>query len=186
MAVDRVERLLRRTCGALNDAGVAYAIIGGNAVAAWVSTVDESAARTTKDVDVLLCRIDLDRAADALRACGLTSAEAMGVQMFLDEVNPNPKTGVHVVFAEEKVREHYTHAAPHPSRAVETPDGLRIIDVAALVAMKLQSHRFIDRAHVQDLISVGLVDDTVRATLPGDLRERLCAIEAEMVDEDRM
>jgi len=103
--------------------------------------------------------------------------------MFLDETNPNPKTGVQVVFAAEKVREHYAHAAPHPSQAVETPDGLRIIEVAALVAMKLQAHRFIDRAHVQDLISVGLVDDDVRSALPDDLHERLRAIESES-DED--
>ena len=43
--------------------------------------------------------------------------------------------------------------------------------------MKLQAHRFIDRAHIQDLLDVGLIDDAVRDSLPSDLRERLEAIE---------
>jgi hypothetical protein len=34
------ERLLR-AIAALNRAGVAYAVVGGNAVASWVATVDE-------------------------------------------------------------------------------------------------------------------------------------------------
>ena len=34
------ERLLRATA-ALNQAGIPYAVVGGNAVASWVATVDE-------------------------------------------------------------------------------------------------------------------------------------------------
>lgn len=46
-AVEKVcERLLRAT-GALEKAGIPYAVIGGNAVAARVSRVDESAVRNT-------------------------------------------------------------------------------------------------------------------------------------------
>lgn len=39
-AVLKVRERLERTCRCLGQAGVPYAIIGGNAVAAWVSTVD--------------------------------------------------------------------------------------------------------------------------------------------------
>jgi hypothetical protein len=35
-------------------------VAGGNAVAAWVATVDPSAVRNTQDVDILLRRADLD------------------------------------------------------------------------------------------------------------------------------
>lgn len=41
------ERLLRAT-GALQAAGVPYAVAGGNAVGAWVEQVDESAVRATQ------------------------------------------------------------------------------------------------------------------------------------------
>lgn len=57
MAVSRVDSLLRSVSQSLDRAKVAYAVIGGNAVAAWVRTVDEGAVRATKDVDVLLRRV---------------------------------------------------------------------------------------------------------------------------------
>ncbi len=38
---------------------MSYAVAGGNAVAAWVSRVDEAAVRNTQDVDLLLVRMKL-------------------------------------------------------------------------------------------------------------------------------
>ena len=93
MAVNRVEELLHKVSGALDQAGVPYAVIGGNAVAAWVATVDEGAVRATKDVDILLRRADLDHAAKALAKVELDQHEVLGVTMFLDRKNPSPKTG---------------------------------------------------------------------------------------------
>ena len=61
MAVDRVERRLRRVAAALDAASIPYALVGGNAVASWVARVDPSATRATKDVDLLVRRADLDR-----------------------------------------------------------------------------------------------------------------------------
>ena len=53
------DRLLRATA-ALENARIPYAVIGGNAVAAWVGLVDQSAVRFTQDVDLLILRSDLD------------------------------------------------------------------------------------------------------------------------------
>ena len=39
-AVEKVRERLDRACQALNSADVPYAVIGGNAVAAWVATRD--------------------------------------------------------------------------------------------------------------------------------------------------
>jgi hypothetical protein len=178
MAVDRVERLLRKLTEALNAAGVEYAIIGGNAVAAWVATVDEAATRATKDVDVLIRRDDLARVTKALEPIDLVPIEVLGVTIFADRLNPNPRTGVHVVFGGERVRPEYAHAAPDPSECVEADDGFRLIDVRRLVEMKLQAYRFIDRAHIQDLLDIGLIDQRIRDVLPKDLRKRLETVEA--------
>src|ERR1700737_135138 len=52
------ERLLRATA-ALNQVGVPYAVVGGNAVASWVATADEGAVRNTRDIDLLVRRIAL-------------------------------------------------------------------------------------------------------------------------------
>src|SRR5207248_3972302 len=59
-AVEKVRERLLRASAALEKAGIPYAVIGGNAVAAWVSRVDESAVRNTPDVDLLLRRQDFD------------------------------------------------------------------------------------------------------------------------------
>ncbi|MBI2478391.1 MAG: hypothetical protein HYV60_07040, partial [Planctomycetia bacterium] len=49
-AVEKVRERLERACRALEDAGIPYAVIGGNAVAAWVATKDDGAVRNTRDV----------------------------------------------------------------------------------------------------------------------------------------
>jgi hypothetical protein len=53
-AVDRVRERLSRATAALEKAGIAYAVAGGNAVAAWVGRVDQAAVRFTQDVDLLI------------------------------------------------------------------------------------------------------------------------------------
>src|SRR5713101_3854237 len=65
-AVAKVRERLLRATAALNQIGVPYAVVGGNAVAAWVATIDEGAIRNTRDVDLLVRRSDLPTIAAAL------------------------------------------------------------------------------------------------------------------------
>src|SRR5436853_5853193 len=58
-AVAKVRERLLRATAALNQVGVPYAVVGGNAVASWVATVDEGAVRNTRDIDLLVRRSDL-------------------------------------------------------------------------------------------------------------------------------
>lgn len=173
MAVERVERLLNSVCAALNAAGIEYAVVGGNAVAAWVASVDSGAVRATKDVDVLLRREDLGRAAEALQPTGLSRVDVLGVTMFVEASDPNPKTGVHVVIANEKVRPTYEAAAPDPAAAARSAAGVRVLKLPELVAMKLESFRRVDQVHVEDLLAVGLIDEALLSGLPRRLLERL-------------
>ena len=46
-------------------------------------------------------------------------------------------------------------------------------DLPALVHMKLQSFRRVDQVHIEDLLTNGLIDETVIRGLPDDLRKRL-------------
>ena len=77
-AVEKVRERLERACAALEKHKVPYAVVGGNAVAAWVATVDEGAVRNTRDVDILLNRQDIDRATVALQEAGFHREVAKG------------------------------------------------------------------------------------------------------------
>jgi predicted negative regulator of RcsB-dependent stress response len=89
-AVEKVRDRLLRAAAALRTAGVPYAIAGGNAVALWVSRVDEAAVRSTQDVDVLIRRGDLDAARAAFESAGFVYRHVGGLDMFLDGPGGKP------------------------------------------------------------------------------------------------
>src|SRR6476619_4761932 len=139
-AVENVRQRLLRAAAALQQAAVPYAVAGGNAVAAWVSRVDEAAVRNTRDVDILLRRTDLDAARTALEQAGFVYRRAGGIDMFLDGADGKARDAVHIVFAAEKVRPEYVLAAPDVSDAEETGP-FCLLSLEALVGMKLTSFR---------------------------------------------
>jgi hypothetical protein len=171
-AVERVRNRLLRAAAALDAAGVAYAVIGGNAVAAWVATVDPAAVRNTQDVDILIRRADLDVARRALAAAGFVHTNVSGLDIFLDGAGGRVRDSVHIVFAGEKVREAHLVAAPDVAESSKT-DRFHLISLEALVRMKLTSFRRKDQVHLLDMIEVGLVDDTWTSRLPPELGARL-------------
>ncbi len=150
------ERALRATA-ALERAGIPYAVAGGNAVAAWVSRVDRAAVRNTQDVDILVRRADFDAVKVALESVGFVHATVMDVACFIDGPQGSPRDAIHLLFAGEKVRESY----PLPTADVterELADDYHVVALEALVRMKLNSFRRKDQVHLQDLISLGLID----------------------------
>jgi hypothetical protein len=174
-AVEKVRERLRRAVAALKAAEVPYAVVGGNAVAAWVSRVDEAAARNTQDVDILLRRSDLPKATAALAQAGFVHRHAKGLDMFLDGPTAKARDAVHIVFASEKVRLDSLAAAPDVADSEET-EIFRLVTLDALVRMKLTAFRDKDRTHLRDLIEVGLVDSTWAGRLPAELAARLQSI----------
>ncbi len=185
MAVDRVEKRLRRVTAALNDAGVPYAVIGGNVVAAWVARADPGATRATKDVDLLVERGDLDRLTKVMESLGFARHDLRRLILFVDPDEPSRRAGVRIVWADELIRRSYVCPAPSVAEAIRDPEGFWLLDLPALVRMKLTSYRDIDRVHIADLLGVGLIDETLRASLPDELRRRLRAIEQENEEDTR-
>ena len=171
-AVEKVRERLLRAAEVLDQNGIPYAVAGGNAVAAWVSRVDEAAVRNTQDVDILLRRADLDAAAAALSSAGFTFRHVAGVDMFLDGPDAKVRDSVHVVMAAEKVRPDYVLPAPDVTES-ESAEGFTVLSLEALVKMKLTSFRDKDRTHLRDLIDVGLIDRSWLEVLPPQLAARL-------------
>ena len=171
-AVEKVRERLLRAAEALDRNGIPYAVAGGNAVAAWVSRVDEAAVRNTQDVDILLRRSDLSAATDALSSAGFTFRHVAGIDMFLDGPDAKVRDSVHVVMADEKVRQEYVLPAPDVTES-ESAEGFTALSLEPLVKMKLTSFRRKDQVHILDLIGVGLVDRSWLEVLPPELAPRL-------------
>jgi hypothetical protein len=171
-AVAKVRERLLRATAALNQAGVPYAVVGGNAVASWVATVDEGAVRNTRDVDLLVCRSDLPAVTAALEQVGFVYDELLDVVMFRDGPEGKPSEAVHLLFAGEKTRP--DHLLPAPEiQTVNDAANFRVITLETLVEMKLMSNRDKDRTHLRDLIGVGLIDASLLTILPPPLADRL-------------
>jgi hypothetical protein len=176
MALDAVTDRLQRITGAFEAAGVPYALVGGQAVALWVATRDPVAVRTTKDVDILLRREDLPRARAAALSVAMDYCEVVGVGMFLENTDPNPRHAVHLIWAGEKVRPGYASPAPTIDERLALEPGKQVVSLAGLVRMKVQSNRDQDRVHLRDLIDVGLVGRELLAELSPELAARLDAL----------
>jgi hypothetical protein len=172
MAAEKVKERLRRATHALDAAGVPYAVVGGNAVAEWVARVDEDAVRNTRDVDILIRRPDFPAARACLEAAGFIYYELLDIDTFIDGPQGKPSGGIHLLYAGEKVRRDDDHSLPEieeSERAIE----FQVVNLEALLIMKLTSYRLKDRVHILDLIGVGLVDATWPPRLPPLLGARL-------------
>jgi len=174
-AVEKVQQRLVRAVGVLEQAGIPYAVVGGNAVRIWVAQVDEAALRTTQDVDILLRRSDLDQVKVVMEAAGFTFRQSAGLTMFLENEGDKARDAVHLVFSGEMVKDDDPEANPdvEPHEYVGTFRTLRLAD---LVRMKLNSYRLKDRVHLLDMIEVGLIDASWPAKFPLALQQRLEAL----------
>lgn len=173
MAVDRVAALRDRITSALNAAGVAHALVGGQAVAYWVATIDPDAVRTTKDVDLLIRRADLPAARAAAASAGFEYFEVLGVGMFLDRDDPNHRKAVRLVWAGETFKAEYPLPSPPVESRTELEPGRHVVNLPDLIRTKLMAYRDQDRLHLRDLIDIDLVTRAHLADLPPDLAARL-------------
>ena len=171
-AVEKVRQRLLRATAALRAAKIDYAVAGGNAVAAWVSSADETAVRNTQDVDILIRRGDLPAVKTALEGAGFTYRHSAGLDVFLDSPTAKPREGIHIVFANEKIKPRETVPSPDVSESRDA-GSFRILDLEALVRIKLTAFRDKDRTHLRDLIDVGLIDQSWPQKFPAELSARL-------------
>ena len=171
-AVEKVQERLEKTARTLESAGIPYAIIGGNAVRAWVAQADEAAVRTTRDVDILLRREDLSAAITAMKAAGFVYRHSAGIDMFLDDPDAKARDAVYVLLANEKVRDTDIVAAPDVSESLLVT-AHRTLTLEALVRMKLNVFRRKDQMHLIDMLDVGLIDETWVSRYPSILANRL-------------
>ncbi len=177
--LDQLTATAARVCNALRQAGIDYRVVGGLAVLFHVQSRDPLAARLTKDVDLAVNRSDLARIAEAVRQLGLVHRYVAGVDMLVDAVTPKARSGVHLLFAGEKVRSTDLEPVPTLSEPGVDDPVLLVTSVASIVRMKLISLRLRDKTHIIDMDSVGLITPEIEESLPDAVRERLRQVRAE-------
>ncbi len=171
-ASEKGKRRLMLAATTLRDAGIEYAVGGDHAVAAWVSTADEEAARGAVDVEILVRRVDFKMVKAALEKAGFHHRHLAGLDVFLDTPTTPVRGGVHIIFAKEKVKPEERVANPDVSQSSDAPH-FRVLQLEAFVQIKLTAFRDKDRTHLRDLIDVGLVDQTWPARYERELKARL-------------
>jgi hypothetical protein len=157
-AWEKVDERRNQAVYVLQSANIEDAMIGGNAVAAWVKTIDAGGVRGTPSVDILVRREDSEGAESVLVASGLPVGKG--------------RSDVRLWYAGEKVKEDYLLPLPELDATVVL-QGMRVLTLEALVQTKLVAFRTIDKVHLCDMIEVGLVDETWCVRYPKELSERL-------------
>ena len=171
-ALEKVKDRLNRVTSALENAGIPYAVIGGNAVQLWVAQVDESVVRNTRDVDIIINPEDLPKAIIALEKVGFIYRHVKSIDMFLDGPDAKARDAVHVLFAGVKVRASDQEPVPDIEN-ITMIQNIRTIPLEGLIRLKLIAFRLKDRVHLLDMISIGMIDETWLEKLPTELAERL-------------
>jgi hypothetical protein len=177
--LEQLTAVAERVCRVLSEAGIEYRVVGGLAVFFHVGSRDPLAARLTKDVDLAVDRADLPRITESVRSLGLEYRHVAGVDMLVDAKAPKARSGIHLLFAGEKVRPSDLEPLPGFSEPTVNDAGISLVSPAELVRMKLISFRQRDKTHIIDMDSVGLITPEIEAGLSQALRDRLEKVRAE-------
>jgi hypothetical protein len=166
--------ILHKVADMFTAEGIPYETIGGMAVAAHIEQVDRDQIMLTRDVDIMIDRLDLERVKEAAPRHGFHFRHSAGLDMLLYGDEKKAIRGVHLLFSGEKIK---PDQAPNPRLAPEriTVHGgdVSVIPVIDLVRMKLNSFRDKDRVHVRGMDAVGLITPEVERALPAELGSRL-------------
>ena len=167
--------ILERIAAPLAAEQVPYEVIGGMAVMVQVQRVDPSEVRLTKDIDIMIRRSDLERVKQVAESNGFTFGHAAGLYTLLPHGEVKAKNAIHLVFSGERTAATQAVLNPpiRPEYVSVHETEVAVIPVADLLAMKLSNNRDIDRVHIRDLDSVGLITLQIENALPPILLSRL-------------
>lgn len=151
-AQQRIYSRLSKIANILEDIKAEYAVIGGNAIIAWMRAKNMDS-RTTRDVDLMLRKEDLPVIQVALEKHGYEYIKSGSMSLFFDTtegVERKVENCIHLVFSGQKIK-----AATVPELEYAEINGLKVATISALVKMKVAASRLKDGEHLQDLIEAG-------------------------------
>jgi hypothetical protein len=167
--------VLQQISGPLENAGIPHELIGGLAVFIHVERANSEHGRTTKDVDIMIRRDDLQKTIDVAEHHGFRFRHAAGLDMLQYGDSGKAKDAIHLLFSGEKVRPNQIQDNPPmaPELVHHRGANLWIIPVGDLVQMKLTTYRLVDQVHIQDMDEAGLITPDIENKLSPELSKRL-------------
>src|ERR1035438_8738251 len=157
---------IERIVSALRDASVPFEVVGGVAVNAHILALHRSRSFVTRDIDLLLHRSDLDRAAEAAKSLGYHAKKMMGGYTLI-RPEQDLAEAVHLLFVGEKSKstQPFPHPELHPEEKRLFGIAIPVAPVRDLVHMKLNSLRPKDLIHLETLDHVGLITPALEREL---------------------
>lgn len=168
-AVRRVQDCLDHVSRLLRDHGIRYAVGGSNAASLWIATVDKSAVRQARDVELVVYAADLVQASDVFLAHGFQRLESARASSFGLIDSPSKRPILRLTTFEEFCK-------PQPQLEIDgvcRVQGYEVLTLDALVRQMLVRHKLDDRVDLRDMMDVGLVDATWPAKFSPELAARL-------------
>ena len=167
--------ILHKITDALAAEHIAHEVVGGLAVLIHVEEANPELTSLTRDVDLRVCRSDLERIKVAAAEHGFRFRHAAGVDMLIYGGAESARNAIHLIFSGEKVRPAYLVPTPaiRPERKQIHGKEVMVIPVADLVRMKLTSFRDKDRVHIRSLDAAGLLTSEIEPRLAPELAARL-------------
>lgn len=160
---------------AFSGAGLDYRVVGGLATYLYVEEALPDAGRLTKDIDIAVRRVDLERIEAAVAPFGLKYRHTAGVDMLGQAEYPSARRAVRMLFTGEKVGADSPEPTPELGEG-RTIHGIRLMPLEDLVRMKLTSFRLKDQTHIKDLQEAGLITAEIERAIPASLRDRLAQV----------
>jgi hypothetical protein len=173
-AVEKVRQRHLRITAALVSAKIPCAVVGGQAVAWWMTKADRGGVRNTLNTDVLVDREYLPAATSVLGSAGFFAMDT-DRSRFIDGRDGRPRDAARLLFAGEPFKQSSVCPSPQLSESVDG-DICRVIALEPLVKMKLAAWRDVDRTHIDDLIESDLIDRTWPVRFPPTLQTRLISL----------
>lgn len=156
-AQQHIYNRLSKIADIFSDIKAEYAVIGGNAIIAWMRA-RKMDSRTTRDVDLMLRKEDLPEIRDALEKQGYEFIKTGGMSLFFDTtegVDRNVENCIHLVFCGQKIKN-----STIPELEYHEFGGMKVATIENLVKMKVAAMRPKDFEHLQNLIDAGYTTKT--------------------------
>lgn len=174
-AVFHLLGILKRISDPLEQAAIPHELIGGLAVFVHVERADSEYGRTTKDVDLMINRADLEKVIRVGEEHGFRFRHVAGVDMLCYGESNKAKDAIHLLFSGEKVKANQIQNNPElaPEKMEVRGDHVWIIPIADLIRMKLTTNWLLDQVHIKDMDEVGLITREIEGSLSPELFRRL-------------